>query len=274
MKQKLMIKSSSIILMMMILLIFILIGRAEVILLVPSILITVGVFCLIVMMDCLVHDSALGMYVKRTERFYQVIDYLQVIASAFFFMQIIFSFWFFPAMVNQTSMNPTLYEGERIIVQHETKTFSRFDVVIFRVDASDQVGISADEDQDMWVKRVIGLPGEAIEFQDGRLYVNGESVREPYLYDTLNAFHQGAYVDKRGLLHSYYSFTDDITSTDILELMGLEGNVIPPDYYLLMGDNRMYSKDSRAIGLIHISHIIGKGQYIIHSLFQWERIGA
>lgn len=274
MKQKLLIKSSSITLMMIILLIFILIGHNQVLLLTTSVLVVVGVISLICMTDYVIHDAPLGLYQKRNQRLYQVIDYLQVVVSAFFLMQIIFTFWFFPATVNQTSMNPTLFEGERIIVKHETQTFNRFDIVIFRVDASDQVGVSLDENQELWVKRVIGLPGETIEFQDGLLYVNGESVYEPYLYNEDDAFYQGIYVDDIGTMHSYNSLTDDIELKDILTLMGLTGDIIPPDYYLLMGDNRVYSKDSRVIGLVHRSHIIGKGQYVIRNLFKWERIGG
>jgi hypothetical protein len=121
MKQKLLIKSSSITLMMIILIILILNGRDEVLLLNIPIIVMVEVVCLVLTTDYLMHYPPSELYQKRNQFVYHVIDYLHVIVSAFFLMQIIFSLWFFPATVNQTSMNPTLYGGEKIIVSHKTK---------------------------------------------------------------------------------------------------------------------------------------------------------
>jgi len=219
-------------------------------------------------------DQGLELYQKRRKFIYNLMDYMQVIISAFMLMQIIFSFWFFPAKVNQTSMNPYLYEGERIIVFHESNQIERFDVVIFRVDASIQASIQPSENGELWVKRVIGLPGEDIDFIDGKLYVNGHLVWEPYLYDQDGLINQGGYFDEQGFYHTYNSYTQDITLDDILNRTNLEGTTIPEGYYLLMGDNRSFSKDSREVGLVPITQIIGEGRYIIRNLFQWEKIGA
>ena len=82
------------------------------------------------------------------------------------------------------------------------------------------------------VKRVIGLPGEYIEYNDNTLLVNGVGYKEPYI--------------KNGII------TDNFNLKDI----GYEQ--IPEGYYLVLGDNRPDSMDSRDIGLISKEQIIGK----------------
>ena len=78
------------------------------------------------------------------------------------------------------------------------------------------------------IKRIIGLPGEKIEYKNGMLYVNDEYMVDPFAYDT-------------------YDF-----STLVL------GDSIPEDKYLVLGDNRGNSIDSRMIGLIDKNDIEGK----------------
>ena len=82
------------------------------------------------------------------------------------------------------------------------------------------------------IKRVVGLPGDTIEFRDNTLYINGEVYEEDYLGDDV--------------------ITDDFSLQDI----GYD--VIPEDMYLVLGDNRQNSMDGRDIGLIKKSDIIGK----------------
>lgn len=84
------------------------------------------------------------------------------------------------------------------------------------------------------IKRVIGLPGETIEFKNNTLYINGVPYKEEYL-------------------------TSDIITEDF-SLNTLGYNKIPEDYYLVLGDNRMDSLDSRDddVGLIPKKNIIGQ----------------
>lgn len=78
------------------------------------------------------------------------------------------------------------------------------------------------------VKRIIGLPGENIKYKNNKLYVDGEFVEEPVELET-----------------------------DNFSLLDLGYNTIPEDYYLVLGDNRYNSKDSRMIGLIKKDDILG-----------------
>ena len=120
-----------------------------------------------------------------------------------------------------TSMNNTLNNGDLVLLFKAKYKFSdvkRFDVVSFNY-----------EDTKYLIKRVIGLPGEHIEYKDNKLYINGNYVEEERDFET-----------------------DDFK----LEDLGYE--VIPDDMYFVLGDNRENSLDSREIGLIKKEDIIGK----------------
>ncbi len=272
MDYKLLIKSISTILMLGILCILILLGLNSIVIIPLFPLLTILIVIAFVSYRFFLEKNAFG-NAKKVKIIYNIIDYANIVISAVFIVQIIFFVWFFPATVLQASMNPTLYENEKVIISHNNSKLNRFDIIVFKVDQKKQVNISKIEDQELWVKRIIGLPGETINYLDGKLYVNDELVIEHYLYDENNHFFSGVYTDKKGRLSSYNTYTQDFALTSILNLSHFSGETIPEDYFLLLGDNRGYSKDSRYIGLVHRSQIIGKGKYIIRSLFVWEKLG-
>ncbi len=105
----------------------------------------------------------------------------------------------------------------------------RGDVVIFRAPPSEACAI----DQCEYIKRVIGLPGETIELHQGHVYINGRVLAEKYL--------------DRGISTGPESF-----------LKNDQPYHIPTGSYMLLGDNRPYSRDSRAFGPIKKEAIIGK----------------
>ena len=82
------------------------------------------------------------------------------------------------------------------------------------------------------IKRIIGLPGEKIEYKDSELYVNGKFVEDPFATN--------------------YSFTDDVSIT------------IPEGEYYVLGDNRHVSLDSRTFGTFNKKQIIGKTDLIVY----------
>lgn len=84
------------------------------------------------------------------------------------------------------------------------------------------------------VKRVIGVPGDSIEIVDGKLYINMKKVDDPYS-----------------------SITADFS------LLQLGYTEVPEGYYFVMGDNRKASSDSRMIGLIKKSDILGTASFRI-----------
>ncbi|MDD2435794.1 MAG: signal peptidase I, partial [Bacilli bacterium] len=95
------------------------------------------------------------------------------------------------------------------------------------------------------IKRVIGLPGEKIEYKDNILYIDDEAYQE--------------------------KITDDLI-TDDFSLQDMGHEVIPEDMYLVFGDNRGDSLDSRSFGLIKKDDIIGKPFVRIWPLNQFNLV--
>lgn len=91
------------------------------------------------------------------------------------------------------------------------------------------------------VKRIIGLPGETVRYKDGKLYINQHVVSDVIDYDMPD-----------------------------FSIKELGYDVIPTDYYFVLGDNRGNSLDSRVIGLIHKDDILGTANF---ALFPFDRFG-
>ena len=134
-----------------------------------------------------------------------------------------------PVKVNGTSMNDTLNHGDTMILNKidvKVNQLKRFDIVVI-------------ETGDTYlIKRVIGLPNETIKYEDGKLYINGKKINDPY-YKNGN--------------------TKDFDNVKI-----------PEDNYFVMGDNRNDSIDSRIIGVIDKEDIIGTTKLVI---FPFKNIG-
>lgn len=202
---------------------------------------------------------------------YSIIDYYSVFVYVIIIVQLLFSFVFFAATVTMSSMNPLLFENDRVIVMNGNRNVERFDIIVFEVDREIQSTITPEEDHSLWIKRVIGLPGDRIDYKAGLLYINDKQVYEPHLYDENGNFHFN-------IFENYHSLTDDFTMEDVLintkTITDASSGKIPDDYYLLLGDNRVFSKDSEEIGLVHKDQIIGEGKYLIKGLFSFEKIGG
>lgn len=141
-------------------------------------------------------------------------------------------FVFTPIVVDGQSMMPTLNSGDRMIV-NKLGEIERFDIIVFHTPENKN-----------YIKRVIGLPGDKIEYIDDELYINGKHFEEPYLEK---------YKQKEN-----HPFTETFT---LEEKTGLE--TVPEGELFVLGDNRLKSKDSRAIGTIKISDVIGKTNLVI-----------
>ncbi|PKH12168.1 signal peptidase I [Planomicrobium sp. MB-3u-38] len=155
-------------------------------------------------------------------------------------------FLFEPVMVDGVSMMPTLEDGERIIVNKIGYTLGepeRFDIVVFH----------ASEEED-YVKRIIGLPGDHIAYENDELFINGEAQEEPYL-STL----------KEQKSEGNSRLTPDFTLEELLEI-----EEIPEGHVFVLGDNREHSTDSRIIGLVPIEEIMGSASFIFWPLDEME----
>lgn len=162
------------------------------------------------------------------------------------------------------SMNPTIVEGDRILVDklaydlkfplthrslHQFSDPKRGDIVVFDSAAADK----------RLVKRVIGLPGDRIELHNNRLIINDRPVRYS------RARQEREYL----VITEYLGETQHQIQLDVLN-PAPRNNVkpisVPEDYYFVMGDNRDHSADSRYYGLIPRNEIVGKANKVIVSL--------
>ena len=164
-------------------------------------------------------------------------EWIKALLIAFAIAAFIRYFLFTPIVVDGDSMMPTLENGDRMIVNKIGYTIGnpdRFDIVVFH----------APEGKD-YIKRVIGLPGDHVEYIDDQLYINGEPMDEPYL-------------DQYKLEITEGNLTGDFKLQDINPSL----DVIPKGHVFVMGDNRRFSKDSRHIGVVNIDEIIGNTNLI------------
>ncbi|PLT27709.1 signal peptidase I [Peribacillus deserti] len=165
-------------------------------------------------------------------RSYIVYQWVKTIFIGFLIYLFITSFLFSSYVVDGHSMQPVLRDRDRLIVSkisyrlHEIK---RFDVVVFH-------GVN---EQD-YVKRVIGLPGDSISFRNDELFINGRRYAEPYL-----GKHEYPLVGQK--------YTGDFT---IEEVTGRKK--VPSNQLFMMGDNRLNSMDSRHFGFVSKNQVVGK----------------
>lgn len=187
-----------------------------------------------------IHEEQTGKRSKKEKKKNELWEWTKALIIAFLIAVIIRYFLFTPIVVDGDSMMPTLENGDRMIVNkfgYMIGEPNRFDIVVFH----------APEGKD-YIKRVIGLPGEHIEYKNDVLYINGEPIEEPYLDEYKSQLPKG-------------NLTQDFTLQDIPNV-NHNTEVIPEGYVFVMGDNRRGSKDSRHIGLVDIDEIIGSTNLI------------
>ena len=138
-----------------------------------------------------------------------------------------------PIRVNGISMVPTLEDSDYMLLnkfKYNVSSIERFDIVVI------------DCDNDYIIKRIIGLPGETIEYKDNKLYVNGKYVAEDYTREVMPDYN----------------------------IKEIGSKTVPKGQYFVLGDNRPVSKDSRYLGFIPKDEIIGKSTV---TLFPVSRFG-
>jgi signal peptidase I len=139
------------------------------------------------------------------------------------------------SIVNNVSMQPTLYEGQRLIVGKVAYLFGqprRGDIVIVHPPI---------EPKSEFVKRLIGLPGDIIQIKKRVVYLNGTALVEPYIKE--------------------------------LPLLDFGPYTVPQGQYFLMGDNRNSSNDSRTGWTVSKSEIVGKAWLRIWPPSKWGLVG-
>ncbi|MGX7192105.1 signal peptidase I [Enterococcus moraviensis] len=181
------------------------------------------------------------MNLKSKELLHTILFFVGLAALLFLLRQFVFT----PVVVKGHSMDPTLADGERVIALKNTE-IKRFDIVTFP---------APDEPKKNYIKRVIGLPGDTIEYRDDVLYINDKEVKEPYL----NEFKE--------------ALTDGLPLTFDFTLNEVTGETKVPDgQYFVMGDNRRNSKDGRMIGFISKDKILGDVKFVLWPLNRFGTI--
>ncbi|MGW9125254.1 signal peptidase I [Paenibacillus chitinolyticus] len=135
--------------------------------------------------------------------------------------------------VRGVSMEPTLHEGQRLFVNKTaawTGSFSRGDVVVLK----EPDGTGTEKIHPYLVKRIVAAAGDRIEITDGRVFVNGEELKEPYTDERIEDGDYGPFTVGKG-------------------------------YCFVMGDNRRAgaSLDSRSFGPIAVRSLVGRAEWII-----------
>lgn len=187
--------------------------------------------------------------------YYEISDYLFLILTIIAVLEVIFIFIIFPTRVNGSSMEPTLNgtaNNRDCILVQRIAPIKRFDIIVLETNSEiNNISSSSVLDKEMLIKRVIGVPGEEIHYINGALYINDVLIEEDFGKSN-SGFENISLSD--------YSFINTLLA---------EGK-IPDDYYFVLGDNRSNSVDSRSIGLIHKSQIVGLARFRCNDLFNIE----
>lgn len=197
---------------------------------------------------------------KLSEKTKDIIEWIICILIAFILALLIRHYIGTPTVVKQSSMYPTLKENQRLILNRWGRTTSqmpeRGEIITFQA-PSDKL-LTEDEydnnnpvakyeedptnwfskfifyvleiNKESYIKRVIALPGEHVELKDGKVYINGTELDEPYLQDGVTT------QNEKGLLNDF---------------------VVPEGYVFAMGDNRGGSTDCREFGCVPLEKIEG-----------------
>ncbi|NOX27778.1 MAG: signal peptidase I [Gammaproteobacteria bacterium] len=207
-----------------------------------------------------------------------LIDYARSIFSVILIVFIVRSFIFEPFRIPSGSMMPTLVNGDFILVNKfdygiripvinkkiiDLGSPERGDVVVFRY---------PDEPHIDYIKRVVGLPGDEIHYEDKRVYVNGEPVGletigdYPGWSDTNEM--KGALVLKESLGEIEHEILLDDRRRSQLDTFK-----VPAGEYFVMGDNRDHSNDSRFWGYVPDENLVGRAFFIWMNFSSFSRVG-
>jgi signal peptidase I len=177
-------------------------------------------------------------------------EYFESLVVAVILALFVRTFGFQAFKIPTGSMEPNLLVGDHLLVNKfifgpATSGLERTLLPMRRVERGEVLVFKFPEDPERdFIKRVIGLPGETLEYKDQRVFINGMPLIEPYAHYQLPATGEGASSDPR--VH-YGPVT------------------IPAGHYFMMGDNRDDSQDSRYWGFLPASYVKGRALFIYWS---------
>jgi signal peptidase I len=157
-----------------------------------------------------------------------------------------------PYRIPSESMASTLRPGDRVLVNkvvYRLREPQRGDVMVFQYPRDRSV---------VFIKRVVGVPGDTLQVKDGRLLLNGHPVKEPYVHRT------GGSVDPTLAQHPLYGST----MQDPWSLS--QPYTVPVGSFFVMGDNRTDSDDSRDWGVVPRDAVVGEGFFLYWPPDHWS----
>ena len=189
----------------------------------------------------------------RAPRSRLLVEYAVILAVALGVAFLAQAFIVKPYRIPSPSMVPTLDPGDRVLVArflYHLTSPARGDIVVFKYPLDTRI---------VFIKRLIGLPGDTLSLRDGRVYVNGVLRDEPYVLK----------VNGRTAPTNPAPAVAGSTMADPWSLN--RPYTVPPGHYFMMGDNRLDSDDSRVWGPAPARDLIGKAFFVYWPL---SRIGS
>ncbi len=210
-----------------------------------------------------------------------ILDNLKTLFYALVIALIIRSLFLQPFYIPSSSMEPSLLVGDRLFVTKYSYGYSkhsfpfsppilkkrlmftepqRGDVVVFKTPADNRTD---------YIKRLVGIPGDKIQFLDSNLYINNNEILKSRISKSDIIFCGDRTID-------VYTFEEKLTNDKIHKTVYLKSFpfsnsdtfIVPEDHYFFLGDNRDCSKDSRflsSVGYVHKNNLVGKAQFIFFS---------
>ena len=205
---------------------------------------------------------------------------LKTLLYALFIAVIIRSIFIQPFYIPSSSMEPNLLVGDRLFVTKYSYGYSRHsfpfspplfknrifnkspekgDVIVFKTPADNRTD---------YIKRLVGLPGDTIQFIDGLLFINDLEVLKDLKSRKDEIFCGNNLIDVN-------TFKEKISDKEFITVYGKhysfqnsEKFIVPEKHYFFLGDNRDCSKDSRflsSVGYVHENNLVGKARVIFFS---------
>jgi signal peptidase I len=215
--------------------------------------------------------------VKKQEGFWETV---RTMIYAILMAVVVRTFLFEPFNIPSGSMIPTLLVGDYLFVSKYSYGYSRHsfpfslvpmsgrifehepargDVVVFKYPRDNKTD---------YIKRVIGLPGDRIQMQDGRLFINGTLVSREKVDDFV-------YRDTAGSVLRALQYKETLPGGKVHYILEDGDNrrydntpevTVPEGHYFMMGDNRDHSADSRAdVGFVPAENLVGRAEFLFFS---------
>lgn len=155
------------------------------------------------------------------------LDFIETIVVSLAIFAIVYLFLFQPHQVDGRSMEPNFHNGEYILTDKISYRFrqpARGDVIVFHSPQDERVD---------FIKRIIAVEGDIVEVRGGYVYLNGQKLEEPFINDP-GKVSQGRFLRENTAVE------------------------VPTGQYIVMGDNRLHSSDSREWGFVTADEIVGR----------------